>query len=212
MPIKYDDVFDNSVVAVLVNGKWGFYNLNTRERIIAHKYQYVAVNLNLGVSGPPLYIDAVEKGKVAVIEDGDYGVINYNNGNEIIPVIYSEITRSGNYLWVKDGEKVGHIFDYSGKEYLKDTFNDIYGIVDGSYVLVKDGKDLKLVKVNGKVYYNYGNLEYGNYNFGMKYKDGVLFQFYHKDNNNRCIEITYDSSTKTGDTKDVECDVIDIAK
>lgn len=212
LPIGYDGLYDNSVVAVKVNGKWGFYNLNTRERIVAHKYDDVALNINSCVSGPPLFINAIEKGKVAVIEDGDYGVINYNNGSQIIPVIYTNIVRSGNYLWAIDDANVGHIFDYAGKEYLSGTFDDIYGIVDGSYVLVKDGSELKLIKVNGKVYYNYGNVLYGNYNFGMKYNDGAIFQFYKDDSNNNCIEFIYDNSNKTGEVKDIQCGAVDISK
>ena len=213
LPIKYDGIYDDSVVAVKINGKWGFYNLNTRERIVAHKYENVVVNLGVGINGTPLFIDAVEQGKVVVVEDGDYGVINYNNGSEVIPVRYSGINRSGNYLWVIDDEENGHIFDYSGKEYLSDSFDDIYGIVEGSYVLVNDNDELKLVKVNGKVYFNYGKVDYGKYNFGIKYKSGVLFQFYKANSSsNSCIEVVYDSSDKTGDVKDIECGAIDISK
>ena len=212
LPIKYDGMYDSNIVAVLSGGKWGLYNLDSRERIVGHRYESVYLNLNGGVSGPPLYIDAIEKGKIAVVEDGDIGVVDYTNGNEIIPVRYSSIIRSGNYLWLKDDETTGHIFDYSGKEYLNDSYDEVYGIVDGSYVLVKDGDDLKLVKVNGKTYFNYGEVEYGDYSFGMKYKDGAIFQFYKTDSNDSCVEIIYDNSNKTGEVKDITCGAIDISK
>lgn len=212
LPIKYDGMYDSNVVAVLSNGKWGLYNLDSRERIVGHRYESVSINLNGGVSGPPLYIDAIEKGKIAVVEDGDVGVINYNNGSEIIPIRYSSIIKSGNYLWLREEDNSGHIFDFSGKEYLNDSYDEVYGIVDGAYVLVKDGDDLKLVKVNGKTYFNYGEVEHGDYSYGMKYKDGAIFQFYKIDSNDSCIEVIYDNGNKTGEVKDITCGAIDISK
>ena len=205
LPIKYDGMFDDEFVAVLVNNKWGIYNLKTRERIISHKFDNIAVNLNIGISGPPLYIDALEKGKIAVYEDGDYGIIDYRNGDEIIPVIYSGLYKSESYLFARDEADNGHIFDYSGKEYIKDKFDSVYGIVDGSYILVNDKDDLLIVKPNGKVYYNYGHIDFRKYNFGMKYNNGPLFQLYQSDEYGNCIEVTYDSDSKTGETKEIEC-------
>jgi len=213
LPIKYDGVFDSSIVIVKSNGRWGIYNLNTRERLVGHKYESVNINLNGGTSGAPLFIEAIEKGKIAVREDGKFGVIDYNNGNEIIPSIYDSIIRSGSYLLAIDSKKNGHIFDYSGKEYLKGEYNAIYSIVDGSYVLVKDGSDLKLVKVNGKVYYNYGKVEHSDFSFGMIDNDEVIFQFYKvSGDDNNCIEVIYNNSSNTGEIKNITCGTVDISK
>ena len=205
LPIKYDDIYDSDIVAVEINNKWGIYSLKTRERIIAHKFDSVAVNLNFGISGPPLNINALEKGKIAVCIDGDYGLIDYNNGNEIIPVIYSGLYKSGAYLFARDEEDNGHIFDYSGKEFLKDNYDAIYGIIDGKFILVNDKEDILIVKPNGKVYYNYGKIDFRKYNFGMSYNDGALFQLYQGDDYDKCIEVLYDPDTKEGETKEIEC-------
>ena len=205
LPIKYDDMYDNDIVAVEINDKWGIYSLKTRERIVSHKFNSVAVNLNIGISGPPLYIDALEKGKIAVCIDGDYGIIDYTNGNEVVSVIYSGLYKSGTYLFARDEEDNGHIFDYSGKEYLKDNYDAIYGIIDGKYILVNDKEDILIVKPNGKVYYNYGKIDFRKYNFGMSYNNGALFQLYQGDDYDKCIEVLYDPESKEGETKEIEC-------
>jgi hypothetical protein len=60
--------------------------------------------------------------------------------------------------------------------------------------------------MDGKVLYNYGKLTLGKINFGMMYDDQVLFQFYKDDSNyDDCIEVSYDTANKTGESKDYMC-------
>ena len=205
LPIKYNDSYDN-YVAVLMNGKWGIYNLYTRERITPHIYDYVAPNLYMGISGPPLYINAVDYGKIAVTEDNHTGVIDYTSGKEIIPTDYKYINISGNYLWAVDDDSNGHILDLSGKEYLENKFDKVYGIISGAYILVQDDKSLKLVDIKGKELYDYEEVEFESYNFGIEYNGGALFQLYKKDvDTNDCLELIYNPEDKTGETKDISC-------
>ena len=205
LPIKYDETYDN-YVAVLMNGKWGIYNLYTRERITPHIYDYVAPNLYMGISGPPLYINSLEYGKIAVVEDSKTGVIDYNTGKEIIPTDYKYLNISGDYLWAVDDDSNGHVLDFSGKEYVQNKFDYVYGIVSGQYILVKDDENIKIVNIKGKELYDYGQLEFKDYNFGIEYNGGALFQLYKNGaEDSDCLEVLYNSSDKTGETKDISC-------
>lgn len=207
LPIKVEGSYSN-IVAVLINDKWGIYNVDTRERLVSHKYESVTPVLYIGTSGPPLYIDALENGKIAVIEDEKIGVINYNTGDEVIPVRYKYMLKSGDYLWVTDVKNNGHIFDYSGEEYLNEKYKKLYGIVNGMYTLVKDEDDtIKLIKLGSKILYDYGELKVGDINYSIENNKKITFQFYKtnsKDLDN-CVDVIYDLSTKTGEVKAVSC-------
>lgn len=207
LPIKEDGNYSN-IVAVSINDKWGIYNVDTRERLISHKYESVTPILYIGTSGPPLYVESLENGKIAVIEDSKMGVINYNTGDEIIPVEYKYMIKSGSYLWVTDLKNNGHIFDYSGHEYLIEKYKKVYGIVNGIYTLIKDNDNsVKLIKVDGKVLYDYGKLEIGDLNYSLEYDKKATFQFYKTDSKDldNCVDVVYNLSTKTGEIKDVDC-------
>lgn len=213
LPIKVGDVFDSDYVAVEMNGKWGIYNLNSNERVVPHQYDYITPVLFMGISGPSLYISALEDGIIAVANHGakefssEFGVIDYRSGKEIIPLDYSSMLKSGKYLWTRDFYGNGHIFDYYGVEYLNDLYDEIYWIVDGKYILVKEKDNIKLVSIKGKEIYDYGKLELGPINYGLSYNDGALFQFNQKGENSSsvCVEIIYNSSKKTGEVKDSSC-------
>ena len=216
LPIQYDEEYDSNFVALQINNKWGIYNINNNERVVSHKYDSVTPLLYMGTSGPALCVNSLDDGVIAVVNYGDdntpseYGVINYRNGNEIIPSEYKTMLKSGKYLWAIDAYGDGHIFDYSGNEYLANKYNNIYWIVDGKYVLVKDKKNIKLVSIKGKEIYDYGDIEVGSINYGLTYKDGALFQF---DNPNKvdgnydteCMEVIYDASAKSGEVKTSYC-------
>lgn len=205
LPIKDGNNFETNFVAVKKNDKWGIYNLNTGNCIVYPRYDFIAPNLAMGTSGPPLYAEALETSKVAVIYNGSMGVIDYTNGEEVIQIIYNGMLKSGNYLFATDSKNNGHILDYDGNEYLN-NFNKVYGFIDGKYALVNDKSTIKLVGLNGKLIYNYGEIDLGEYNFGLPYNGGALFQF-SKNNNDyeNCIEVIYDSSTKKGEVKNSSC-------
>ena len=217
LPIKSGDLYDTSYVAVKVNNKWGIYNLANNERVVAHKYDSVTPVLYMGTSGPASAVDTLDEGVIAVLNhnNGDYssseyGVIEYKTGKEIIKQEYKRMLKSGKYLWTTDAYDEGHIFDYSGKEYLDKGFDKIYWMVDGKFILVKDNENTKLVGINGKLIYDYGKVKLGTINYGLSYNEGALFQFNNPDKkeddyNTDCIEVIYDGKTKTGEVKTSYC-------
>lgn len=213
LPIKYNDNYDSNYIAVLINNKWGIYNINTRERVVGHRYDSVSLTLSMGVTGPAMEVVSLDDGVIAVANYGEvseFGVINYRDDSEIIPVEYKQMLRSGKYLWVVDSYDDGHIFDYDGNEYLGDKYDKIYGFVDGKYVLVKEENNVKLVTIKGKELYDYGELEVNKANFAITYQDGALFQFDNpnkdpNDYNTDCLEVIYDNSTKEGEVKTTYC-------
>ncbi len=205
LPIKDGDNFETTFVAVELNKKWGLYNLNTGSCIVYPRYDSVALSLAMGTVGPPLYAEALESSKLAVLYNGAIGIINYTNGQEIVPIIYSGMLKSGNYLFATDSKNRGHILDYDGNEYLN-NYTRVYGFVDGKYALVNDKNKFKIVGLNGRELYNYGEISVGEYNFGLAYNNGALFQFAKTGNDyQNCVEIIYDSSDKTGEVKDSMC-------
>lgn len=216
LPIKVGDIYDTKYVAIKINDKWGIYNITNNERIVSHKYDSVTPTLSMGISGPALFVNTLDEGIVAVVNYGDantpssYGVVNYKTGKELIKQEYKSMLKSGSYLWAVDLYGDGHIFDYNGVEYLDGQFDKIYWIVDGKYILVNDKDDIKLVSIKGKEIYSYGNIKVGNINYGLTYNNGALFQFDNPDKdendyNTGCVEVIYDASTKTGETKTSYC-------
>lgn len=204
VPIQNEGEMDLSYAAVLMDGKWGIYNFETRERIANHIYQAIAPRLAFGVSGPPLYLETIDLDKVAVYDGDHFGVINYKTGKAIIPVSYKTMLASGNYLWVIDDYDKGHILDLSNNEYLNNKYDEVYGIVSGKYVLVNDNKDVKMIKLDGKLLFDYGEIELGKFNYALDY-NGALFSFIKDESGDKCIEVTYDPSTKKGEVKDMTC-------
>jgi len=213
LPIKSGDLYDTSYVAVKLNNKWAIYNLSNNERIVAHKYDSVTPTLYMGTSGPAACVNTLDEGLIAVVNYGDisqYGVINYKTGEEVIRQEYKQMLKSGNYLWCVDNYDDGHIFDYNGKEYLAKDFDKVYWMVDGKFILVKDKENIKLVGINGKTIYDYGNINLGKINFGLSYNEGALFQFLNPDSTtddgtDGCIEVIYDGKAKTGEVKNSYC-------
>ena len=217
LPIKVGDIYDTKYVAIKINNKWGIYNITNNERVVSHKYDSVTPLLYMGISGPAVYVNTLDDGIIAVVNyngddniNAEFGVINYKTGKELIKQEYKSMIKSGSYLWTIDFYGEGHIFDYNGNEYLDGKFDKIYWIVDGKYILVNNKGEIKLVTIKGKDIYSYGNLKVGNINYGLTYNNGALFQFDNPDANENdyntgCIEVIYDSSTKTGETKTSYC-------
>ena len=212
-PIAVDGVIDQKYVAVCIHDKWGIYNLKNGEKVVSNNYVAIPP-LTLGSYGPRSQFEALEDGIIAVIkyerDTSSYGVINYHSGNFMIPCEYRSLRTVGNYLLAIDVYGVAHIFDYHGKEQLVDAYDEVYGAVDEKFILVKDGKEAKLVNIQGKEIYNYGELTLGRYNYSMSYKNGAAFMFdnpkaNHEALDESCIEVIYDPSTKSGETKKTYC-------
>ena len=217
-----EENYDETYVGVSNGVSWGIYNLNTGLLDIKMVYSALGPNLNLGVSGPPEWINTLKDNYIAAIDsNNNYGVINYTNGEIIIPFENNAMQLSGNYLWsykyVYDTTKQESvysnkkIYDFDGNTYLENKYDDIFGIVEGKYILVKDKKDYKMVQIDGKTLYNYGDIKnLGNINYFIGYNQNPIFQFNKKDKtgtdeNNQCIEVTYDNKTKKGGYKDYYC-------
>ena len=208
LPFFIDSYYDTKYIAVNIGNKWGIYDLETTKAVIAPTYDAIAINLAMGTSGPPLAVSTLKENNIAVCRNSKYGVINYTNGKEIIPVVNDTLMRSGNYLWASfnDGND-NAIYDFLGNKYLTEGYDKVYGISGGTYVLVEQDAIMKLIQLDGKVLYEYGETdEIGGLNFALEYNGGALFQFYKKDNqNSMCVEYAYNPSDKTGEMKEIEC-------
>ena len=202
LPIKNGDGFEYDYVAIQVNNKWGIYKLSNNERVVSHIYDNVLVKY-VGTDSNDNYIDSLSEGLIVVSNNDLIGVLSYYSGSEIIPVSYKSLVKVGSYLMGVDSNSNNHIFDYNGVEYLKDKYDKIYGIVSDKYILVKTKKNVLLVGLNGEIYYDYLDIKSDNYNYGIEYNDGVLFQFFGEDS--KCINLYYDSVQKTGEIKDSVC-------
>ena len=155
LPIKNEDEMDLSYVVVEMNNLWGIYNLDTRERIVNHNYKIIGTTQETAEEN---YVKTIDLDIVKVFDGECFGLINYKTGKEVVPAIYSAISRSGDYLYARDKNNNAHILDFSNKEYLK-NYDKVYGIVDGKYSLVKDEKSIKMVKPDGKELFDYGEVE-----------------------------------------------------
>ena len=209
MPFKIsDNYYDLTYVAVSNGTKWSIYNLETSKVVVGYIYDYFTT-LSMGVTGPMTSISTLKDKSVAVSKNGKYGVIDYTSGVEIIPVVHDSLIRSGNYLWAReDNGNLNYIYDFSGNNYLADKYDKLYGIAGGTYVLVSEDDEIKLVQMDGKVLYKYGKApNLGRLNFALDYNNGAIFQFYKEDPTelSMCVEYTYNPSTKKGETKDIEC-------
>lgn len=216
LPIKIGEIYDTKYIAIKMNNKWGIYNITNNERVVSHKYDSVSPTLYMGTSGPALEVNTLDEGIIAVVNYGSddnpssFGVINYKTGKELIKQEYRSMLKSGNYLWATDFYGEGHIFDYEGTEYLDGKFDKIYWIVDGKYILVNEKDEIKIVSIKGKDIYSYGKANVGRLNYGLTYNNGALFQFENpekdeNDYNTGCVELIYDSATKTGEVKTSFC-------
>ena len=222
LPIKTNGTFDTVYVGVSNGTYWGIYNLNTGLLEIKLNYTSISPYLYMGISGPPEYIEALKDNNIAAIDsNGNIGVINYQTGNVVIPFDTNSMQKSGSYLWkyqytyndnTHETEYTNKsIYDFEGDKYLDNKYDDIYGIVDGKYILVKDKKNIKMVLIDGKELYNYNEIDnLGSINYSLGYNQNPLFQFNKKDKTgttyeNECIEVSYDHKTKKGSYKDYFC-------
>lgn len=200
---KEGKYYDNRYVAFIVNNLWGVYDLKSSKVVIEPKYQYI-VQIYGGVTGQNFEIEVLGDTNIGVFDGKNYGVINYTNDEKVIDFEYNYITKSGNYLLgAYDNGHYVKIFDFNGGEYLKDTYDNIYTMVAGIYILVEDEGNIKLVQMDGKVLYDYGKMpdDMGKFNFGTGYNGGLIFQFYKEDNS--CIEYAYIDGK--GEIKDIAC-------
>ena len=222
LPIKTKYEFDTTFVGVSNGTYWGIYNLNTGLLDVKMNYTSISPNLYMGTSGPPQYIEVLTDNNIAAIDTNDkVGVINYQTGDIVIPFDTNGMQKSGSYLWkyqytyndkTHESEYTNKsIYDFEGDKYLENKYDDIYGIVDGKYILVRDNKNIKMVLIDGKELYNYKEINnLGSINFSIGFNQNPVFQFNKKDktgttSENECIEVSYDNKNKKGSYKDFTC-------
>ena len=222
LPIYHKGSYDTTYVGVSNGINWGIYNLNTGLMEIKMIYNDLSPYLYIGISGPPQRIDALTDSNIAAIDSkNNIGVINYKTGNVVVPFDTNSMQKSGSYLWKYTYEYNNNthqseytnksIYDYDGNKYLDNKYDDIYGIVNGKYILVKDNNNVKMVLIDGKELYNYKEIEnLGSINYFIDYNEDPLFQFNKLDKSgttyeNECIEVSYDSKNKKGSYKDYYC-------
>ncbi len=218
--IRQDDEFDTNFVGVKLNGKWGIYEIEGEKEIVSPTYASIHnYSGDIYTAYEYHYIHPLDKTNVIVRDDFwntnpdgtavplfTYGMINYQTGEEIIPEVYSSMVVSGDYIVAKNQFGSTHLFHFSGKERnMEEEFDKIYTVIDGKYMLVQDGKHVKVVTIVGKDLYDFGEIEVGHFSYGIKYQNGALFQFYNPSNQEECLELIYDGSTKTGTVKNSFC-------
>ena len=221
LPIKNKNGYDTTYVGILYGKNWGIYNLNTGLLEVKSIYKNLTPYLYMGTSGPSKMIESLTDENIAAIDyEGNIGVINYKTGETIIPFDTNGMQRSGNYLWKYNysyNEKTQTseytdkaIYDFDGNKYLENKYDELYGIVDGKYILVRDNKNIKMVLIDGKLLYDYKEIDnLGKINYFIEYNQNPLFQFNkittEDTDENKCIEISYDTKTKKGTYKDYYC-------
>jgi len=167
-------------------------------------------------SGPQYFIETVGKEKLAAYHTNDHtiGIFNYTNGQEIIPFgVCAALSKSGDYLFCRRENQESIVYDNKGRKLFENAFDKIYWLVDGKFLLVQDGSNIKLTDMNGKELYNYGKYSFPYANFGLSYDNGALFQFtnntmgndYDYDMDESCIEFIYHGETKKGEVKKTYC-------
>lgn len=216
LPIMVGDEYDQEYVGVEKYGNWGFASLKTGELTVSNRYHSVIATIPGMKYSKYHFIDTLEDGIVPVsnyyeVYGGfavDYGVINYKTGEVVIPLKYKQLQLSGNYLvginGIDNNQEV-HIYDFSGKEYTFDSYGRVYSFLAGKYVLVQDKDAIKLVSINDKEIYNFGNVGNVEFSYGMNYMDGVLYRFVDADTREECYELSYDPETKEGDVRKKLC-------
>ena len=213
-PIAFKDSLDQKYVVVRMNDKWSIYNLKNGEKAIYTTYDYLPVLSGSNITN--VQTVALEEGIIGVsnydqyTHKSTYGILNYHSGKFVLPLEYTGMRRIGDYIWATDVYGIGHIYDHYGKEYLVNNYDEVLGAVDEKFILVKDGKNVKLVNIQGKEIYNFESLDLGKFNYALTYKDGAAFMFNNPKGeqealNEACIEVIYDPETKSGSTKKTYC-------
>lgn len=207
LPFKNKDSYDTKYLAVLIDNKWGIYNLDTGKVIVAASFDGFSNGSNNGTAGPMEVVIPVRNNLIIVYKGQRYGVIDYTSGKEVIPFNYSNISKVGDYLYasVEYGLN-GVIYDLDGKIVVDKKYNNVYGVTNGNYVLVNKDNRIVLVNMSGKVIFDFGDATgLDKLNFMIENNGELLFQFHIEDDVENCKEYIYNLSTGKGSTDEVSC-------
>lgn len=207
LPFKNKDSYDTKYLAVLIDNKWGIYNLDTGKVIVAASFDGFSNGSNNGTAGPMEVVIPVRNNLIIVYKGQRYGVIDYTSGKEVIPFNYSNISKVGDYLYasVEYGLN-GVIYDLDGKIVVDKKYNNVYGVTNGNYVLVNKDNRIVLVNMSGKVIFDFGDdTGLGKLNFMIENNGELFFQFHLAEDTENCKEYIYNLSTGNGSTDEVSC-------
>lgn len=208
LPFKNKDSYDTKYLAVLIDNKWGIYNLDTGKVIVAASYDGFSIGSNNNsTTGPMEMITPVKNNLVIAYKGQKYGVVDYTSGVEVIPFTYSNISKVGDYLYasVEYGLN-GVIYDLDGKIVVDKKYNNVYGVTNGNYVLVNKDNRIVLVNMSGKVIFDFGDdTGLGKLNFMIENNGELFFQFHLAEDTENCKEYIYNLSTGNGSTDEVSC-------
>lgn len=208
LPFMSDGKYDTSYLALLIDNRWVIYNIDNRKPVLTSSLDGVVPSTNASsIIGPIEAIKPLKNNSVIIYKDNKYGVIDYKTGKEIIPAIYSYISKTGEYLYacVEQGAD-GVIYDLDGNKVIDKEYDNIYGITNGNYVLVNKNNKILLVNMKGKTLFDFGEaVGIKDLNFMTEYNGELLFQFNKTDSEEECMEYSYNLSTKKGSKKDFTC-------
>lgn len=208
LPFKNKDSYDTKYLAVLIDNKWGIYNLDTGKVIVAASFDGFSIGSNNNsTTGPMEMITPVKNNLVIAYKGQRYGVVDYTSGVEVIPFTYSNISKVGDYLYasVEYGLN-GVIYDLDGKIVVDKKYNNVYGVTNGNYVLVNKDNRIVLVNMSGKVIFDFGDdTGLGKLNFMIENNGELFFQFHLAEDTENCKEYIYNLSTGNGSTDEVSC-------
>lgn len=208
LPFKNKDSYDTKYLAVLIDNKWGIYNLDTGKVIVAASFDGFSIGSNNNsTTGPMEMITPVKNNLVIAYKEQKYGVVDYTSGVEVIPFTYSNISKVGDYLYASVEYGLdGVIYDLDGKLVIDKKYNNIYGITNGNYVLVNKDNRIVLVNMSGKVIFDFGDdTGLGKLNFMIENNGELFFQFHLAEDTENCKEYIYNLSTGNGSTDEVSC-------
>ena len=195
-PIKNGSLYTEYAV-VIINNKSGVYNFKTGEEIVPNNYDREFGAFPLETTD-----------FISLRRDNVSYLFNYKTG-EIKLSGYAYYSKVGNYIVATKKNSDSPLsykkefYDTSFNKVFADYADEVYDILDNTYLIAKKDNRIKILDISGNIIYDVADSnDYGGYFYGGKFQDGILFQFRGKDN--KCVEFIY-SKQKGLETKDTEC-------
>lgn len=132
--------YEEDVLKVEINGKWGLINLNGNQILPA---EYDNIETLKGI-----------KNSLIVEKSGLIGLVN-NKGVKIVNTDFTEIMALGKdykegYITVNADGKYG-VTSFSGKQLLENKYEKIDNIYGETYFIIREGEKQKLVNHSGEI-------------------------------------------------------------
>lgn len=167
---NYNTTLKNNLLIVSQNNKWGVISLDTMQRIIDLKYDFIGLKNDIKDN-------VLNTDKFIVLENDSWFLID-SSGNEISAKLKQEISDYNNsFIITKDNK----IYDYHGVSYLENIVTKNNYIVEDYLIVITDSNIMYVYKDN--INKNIGTLllnEYNNLSFEIAnnelqiYLDGNL--------------------------------------